>query len=316
MRLLNIIIIFLCIACVSACNDSNEMIIDKQGSPALWKISAKSGAITSDTQSDISQSHIAKPLYIFGTIHLLPKGAKWQSETLNKAIADSDVLITETIGLEDDANVSRIFNHMSRDEAVIDIEQRVQDDQRSKLNQIINNQNLSQKLLDSMETWAAALSISNAITSDMGFKRALGVETILKDIFDGGNKPNEGLETIAAQFAIFDDLSENDQRAMLASIITNSDNSKESLIKLVNAWLDGDTDALLTETNTGMLTNPIVREALLDGRNRKWVKVLEQKMSQDRDIRYFVAVGAAHLVGENGVPELLRKAGYSVERIQ
>ena len=321
-----IYIILLCLFFTNACSNNDEIVIEKQGAPALWKVSAKIDSHiddennTDDIQHDNNQTDIGKKanieFYLFGTVHLLPEGAQWQSEALSQAIAQSDILITETIGLEDTANVSKIFTTMSRDEPVNDIDKRVRPSQRNLLKNIIKEQGLSQQALNNMETWAAALAISNAITSDLGFKRIFGVETILKDIFDEAEKPNEGLESIASQFAVFDDLNENHQRAMLESIVDNGENSKDSLLNIVDAWLDGDSDALLQETNTGIMTSLTMREALLDNRNRKWVIKLQEKSKNIDDIVYFVAVGAAHLVGKNSVPNLLQNAGYKVERIQ
>ncbi len=321
-----IYIILLCLFFTNACSNNDEIVIEKQGAPALWKVSAKIDSHiddennTDDIQHDNNQTDIGKKanieFYLFGTVHLLPEGAQWQSEALSQAITQSDILITETIGLEDTANVSKIFTTMSRDEPVNDIDKRVRPSQRNLLKNIIKEQGLSQQALNNMETWAAALAISNAITSDLGYKRTFGVETILKDIFDEAEKPNEGLESIASQFAVFDDLNENHQRAMLESIIDNGENSKDSLLNIVDAWLDGDSDALLQETNTGIMTSLTMREALLDNRNRKWVIKLQEKSKNIDDIVYFVAVGAAHLVGKNSVPNLLQNAGYKVERIQ
>lgn len=306
MRYLYFIALFIMMGLLSACNESDRIVIERSGTPALWKI----------TQENLGTDNIQNrpSLYLFGTIHLLPKGTNWQSEILDKAIAASDHLIVETTGLDDSANLNKIFTSMASDEDTIAITQRVSGAELIALKNIIDDRGLSHANLSKMESWAAALAISSSLTNDMGLERDLGVETILHERFKG--RPIEGLETIAAQFSIFDDLSEADQRTMLNAIINGSDQSQASLMRLLNAWLDGDNEALMNETDSGILSSPNVREALLDGRNRKWVKALEQKMSQDEDISYFVAVGAAHLVGENGVPELLRKAGYTVERVQ
>lgn len=301
--------VMLCALFLAACSDNDPIDMERSGAPALWKVTKNS-----DKGADGNQSANASILYIFGTIHLLPKGAHWQNETLDKAIAESDHLILETTGLDDSANVSRIFTSMSTDEDVIKITQRLDGGNLQKLKNLIDDQNLSASGLSKMETWAAALAISNSLTSDMGLQRSLGVETILTQRFKG--KPIEGLETIASQFSIFDDLAERDQRAMLQSIVTDSDNSDAAFLTLLHAWLDGDIDQINAETQHGILSSPNVREALLDGRNRKWVRALYNRLNDEGTKTYFVAVGAAHLVGPNGVPELLKSAGYRVQRIQ
>jgi len=310
MDIINKIILLLSFCFISACSNFNEITVERHGKPALWKVSTK----LSDTNNDKQTNNAS--LYLFGTIHLLPKGAEWRTSTIDSAIKDSDILITETTGLEDTANVSKIFNAMAMDEKTTNILERVRSADIDTLKYVIKDHGLSQKALNNMETWAATLAISNAYTSDLGLKRTLGVETILTKQFKEQNKPMEGLETIASQFAIFDNLSEKDQRHMLEEVINNGVDSRANFLKLLDAWLDGNSEALLDETDTGLLKSPAVKEALLNGRNRKWVNALINKLDNGTHKQYFVAVGAAHLIGKNGVPKLLQDAGYRVERIQ
>ena len=53
--------------------------------------------------------------------------------------------------------------------------------------------------------------------------------------------------------------------------------------------------------------------ALLDNRNIQWAEILPEKM---QEAPAFIAVGALHLPGDNGVINLLRQKGYQVEPIQ
>ena len=52
---------------------------------------------------------------------------------------------------------------------------------------------------------------------------------------------------------------------------------------------------------------------MLDARNKKWIQKMPEMMSQHS---VFFAVGAAHLPGDNGVINLLKKAGYTVKSIE
>ncbi len=350
MTYIRFIAILLVCAFFGACNDEQKIdaiLIDKQGSPALWKITQKPNRgnesnrnnesiknisdevsdkenkipIKSDDPSQETNNHsLKKPLtiYLFGTIHLLPEGAQWQNSILNDIISQSDRLIIETTGLEDTARVGEIFKSTATDEKTPDLISRIAPIHKDKLSQVVDNSKIPMAALDRFETWAAALTLANSMTSTMGLKTGLGVENILATQFKDAQKPIEGLETIRDQFALFDQLPESDQQAMLNVIIEGADNSKSDFSNLLNAWLDADLDALLDASNTGFLEAPVIREALLDGRNRHWAKILSAKFQVSRleSEQFFVAVGAAHLVGENGVPDLMRKAGFEVKRVQ
>ncbi len=301
-RLMRYIFLFFFLSILSACG-SQSITVDKAGAPALWKVSL-------DEQSEDSEAQ--NSLYLFGTVHVLPKGAKWSTPALEKAIDSSDILVVETLGLEDTANISKIFLEMAQDEPSPAIVSRLSGDDKIALEQLIDQQNLSKKILSSMETWAATLAIANSLTDEMGLERSLGVETIVSKRFK--DKDIQGLETIASQFAVFDNLPEAQQRNMLKSVVNDAGNSEEAFLRLLNAWLDGDIENLLSDS--GMMALPQVRKGLLDDRNEKWAIELNKKMQQADAKQYFIAVGAAHLVGEKGVPNLLKGQGYKVERIQ
>ena len=71
----------------------------------------------------------------------------------------------------------------------------------------------------------------------------------------------------------------------------------------------GDPQALLASTPD--LQNPAVRKPMLDDRNGAWLPKIEKMLN--RRGTYFITVGATHLVGRYGVPNLLRTDGYKVE---
>jgi uncharacterized protein len=121
-----------------------------------------------------------------------------------------------------------------------------------------------------------------------------------------------GLESYAAQFGIFDALSAADQQALLRAVI--DDDSAEDETAMRAAWLTGDVEALSQLTVTGMLAEPGLRAALLERRNKEWAERIAPMILAGREP--FIAVGAAHMLGEDGLPALLAARGMRVRRIQ
>lgn len=134
------------------------------------------------------------------------------------------------------------------------------------------------------------------------------VESALTKLAKESGLTVNGLETIPEQMALFDSIPDTEQAASLVKTLKEQDKSREVMQKLVVAYRKGDVDALHELiASTPDMEN--YTDLLLYNRNRKWVPILNEQM---RKAPAFIAVGGGHLGGTNGVIDLLRKEGYTV----
>ena len=126
-------------------------------------------------------------------------------------------------------------------------------------------------------------------------------------------KPVEGLETPEEQLTIFHDLTETDQRAMLAEAVTDADDEGPQLKATVADWLGGRTDALAARVNRDFASTPGVRAALLTARNRRWAAWIADRLQRPGSV--VVAVGAGHLAGPDSVQAQLARLGITITRV-
>lgn len=125
-----------------------------------------------------------------------------------------------------------------------------------------------------------------------------------------------GIETAAEHFGVMDDFSLEEQMVMLRAVLKRTQVHKEAdFERLMAAYLEGDSDkitALDEQITGGMLPKELwvkMRDRLLDKRN---VVMAERTIKVANDKPVFVAVGASHLAGDNGLIAAFKKAGFKL----
>ena len=266
--------------------------------PALWKVADKDTTI-----------------YLFGTIHLMPKGTEWRTAKFNQATASSSTLVVETI--IDEANPQAAIGAMMKlavSANLPPILDRVPADKRTALAGVIARSGMPAGILDKLETWAAGMILLGVTFKDLGLEANSGVETALRSEFKTAAKPIDQLETNAEQFGFFDTLPEAAQRKFLTSVLDDPTKGRAEFAEMLNVWARGDVKAMGETFNRELADSPDLRENLLRKRNANWNYWLQRRMQQPGTL--FVAVGAGHLSGSDSVISMLEKSGYKVKRVQ
>lgn len=246
--------------------------------------------------------------WMLGTIHLLPDDVPWRTEAIDSVVEKADLLVVEIAELEDRVAIAQLFVALGTTHGQPDLAERVPARQRNHLRAMIERGGYSPEDFRAIETWAAALMLAQV--HSVG-DPANGVDRVVTREF--ANREVREFEGPRAQLAIFDRLAEEDQRVLLGSAIMDRETARAEAQALLKAWLTGDEAAILEAATTGAMADREVREALLVGRNRAWLPRLETLLHQRE--RPLVAVGAAHLVGPDGLAALLERRGYTVRRL-
>ena len=263
--------------------------------PALWLVEGPGG----------------QKAWLFGTIHALPQKVNWRSAKVEAALKQSDRLLLEVANIEDDAATAQAFAALATSPGLPPLDRRIPADLRDELDAALKADRFAPGSLDRYESWAAALVLQNAAMAAGNSDSANGIDRALVRGYD---RPVEEFEGAAAQLAIFDRLPEAAQRALLAAALAHPGEEQASMRKLEAAWAHGDLATVDAETSADFLSTPELREALLTQRNDAWLARLVSELRQGA--HPFVAVGLAHLAGQDGLPTLLAQRGYRVTRLQ
>jgi uncharacterized protein len=167
-------------------------------------------------------------------------------------------------------------------------------------------------LIQSMKPWMVMLMIEALGSQDAGLDPELGLDKHFYDMANGAGKTVIGLETAASQMDRFDKMPEAMQEQMLRSELSEMAAEKAGLRALLTAWQTGDTAAIEKMLLSSFSSNPVAYASLITERNRNWMPQLDACLK--RSSPCFVIVGAAHIVGPEGLLAMLQKRGYRVEQ--
>ena len=280
--------------CLVGCSDAPGDEADgPPPNPLLYEIASADGTVEG---------------WMLGTIHALPDGTKWRTPAITSAINEADFLLVEITALDNRAALAETFAALGTTPGLPPIAERVPATLAPALADMLDRGGLDSGSFASTETWAAALTLAQLSAEG---DPANGVDRALIREFSA--RPVRELEGVRAQLAIFDRLPEADQRDLLTAVITQASDAKTQAKKLRRAWLTGDVAMLEEATRKGILADPELREALLVQRNRAWAEAIIPLLEDEP--RPLIAVGAAHLVGVEGLASLLQAAGYRVRRL-
>lgn len=262
--------------------------------PALWRIDGPQG----------------ERGYLFGTIHSLGRPALWRSGKVEAALGESDRIVVEVAGLADRTALQKTFADLSTSPGLPPVSQRIDPALRQRLADAMRKAGAREANFVDVETWAVALSLARA--GQDGDDAANGIDRAV--MAAAGKRPVVELEGAAGQLGLFDALPEQEQRDLLEAVLRDAGAIDSEGGDLAAAWRKGDMALIEEETRAGLLADPELRAALFTGRNRSWTDKVAAMLTQGE--HPFVAVGAAHMAGSEGLPAMLEARGFKVTRVQ
>ncbi len=255
---------------------------------------------------EVSGKGLKNPSYIFGTFHLMCKDDIRFSEQLKTAVTNSNLLYLE-MDMDDPAIMLGGLLMMNMKDG-----KKLQDmysaEEYEKVATFFKDTlHIPIGLLQRTKPFFLAALLYPKM---MPCKTVSGVEEELMKLAKQQKKEIKGLETMEFQSAVFDSIPYEEQaKELLKSIDSMVAYQKyfDTMISVYKTQRLMDIEQLFKDSEFGMEAH---QDLLLNDRNKNWVTQLKTIMKNES---VFVAVGAGHLVGKEGLISLLRKEGYSLK---
>jgi uncharacterized protein YbaP (TraB family) len=267
----------------------------KPGSHFMWKVEGPGGSTA----------------YLLGSLHVLTADYYPLSAAINKAFAESKTLVEE-VDLDEASDPTTMMAALSKamltDGRTLD--QVIAPELYAEVKKRAEAASLPMAALQRMKPWLVSIALMVPSLQAAGFRPELGVDRHFFDRAKDSGMKRQGLETMAYQLDRFDAMTPKLQEELLKSTIDELDTTVSSVKEMAQAWSFGNVAAIEKISLKQMKEAPQLYQSLLVERNNNWIPHVETCLKQNAGC--FIVVGAAHLVGPDGLPVLLTKKGYKV----
>jgi uncharacterized protein YbaP (TraB family) len=268
-----------------------------QAKTFAWKASGKGGTI-----------------YLIGSIHVMSESFYPLNPALEAVFTDSDLLVEEVDlaeMLDPTAQLSILSRGMLPGSQSLD--KVISPATMALVQKAVGDLGAAAGPLMRFKPWMLAIALQGLELAKIGFNPALGLDQHFYDQARTGGKGVQGLETVEFQISRFDDMTAEQQDRMLAETLKELATETAAVGKLGDAWKAGDVPAIERIALTDLKSDPLMYQRLLVERNKNWMPKIEALFA--RRGRALVVVGAAHLVGPDGLIAMLKAKGYTVEQL-
>lgn len=253
--------------------------------------------------------------YLFGTIHVGKANFFPLDLAATQAMAKSGELVVEL-----DASQTDKMQAGLRRYAMLPPPQTLDSMLTPQLKQRLHTQldalAIPREAVQGWKPWMATLTLTMGALKKLGYGFEYATEFYFISIANALKKPVAELESIDYQFQLFDNIPPQDQLVYLDESLgyLEKNEMQADTQALIDAWLASDPAALQQITLKSLQEAPRsadwVKQKLFTERNQHMADKIDEMLIEGRTP--FVAVGALHLTGADGLPALLEKRGYRV----
>ena len=259
-------------------------------------------------------SDTSKTAYLFGTMHLMAEDSFFFPDTLSALLSKSDVLVMELNNEVFDPSIMDIM--LLEEGELFDFFSEAQQD--SILGFTAEKLSLSEEMFQASFSKLKPVIVSQLfammsnVTDDTTAQGIKSHEAELSFLAKIDSIPLIGFETAREQINLFDELPKEVQSEMVMEQVRGVDNISD-FGTLTELYKSQNVDSMYYFIHNSDSYFSEYEEEFLSKRNRNWVPKIITILS---DQKAFIAVGAGHLGGPNGLIHLLREAGYTVKPIR
>ncbi|WP_101341081.1 TraB/GumN family protein [Cereibacter azotoformans] len=264
-----------------------------------------------------------RQVVIAGTYHLADPRHAASLERLRPLIAEASALLVEA-GPEEEA---RLKEAMARDPSLMisdgpTLPEVLSEEEWQTLSDALRARGVPPVLASKFQPWYASMTLALPPCAVEAAKNPDGLDRLAMRAAGDAGVPVRSLEPWNTVFDLFAELTPEEQLAMIRTALPLEDRVEDLAVTLADRYFAGQSrlvwEYMRIEAHDMPGYTPEAADAefarmeqtLISRRNHGWLPVIEEAAAKGPVV---VAVGALHLPGQEGVLELLDRAGYRIE---
>jgi len=267
------------------------------GKSTLWKVTSKTGT-----------------LYLQGSVHMLKAADYPLDPAIETAYAKSSTVFFEVdFGKMNEISTQQLLLKKALLPTGKTLQGSLDAATFKRLEKATQKAGLPLKSMNVFKPWFVILGVVVIETQKLGFSPEKGLDNYFFKKAIADKKKIIPLETIQFQLGLFDELSKENPNIFVNYSLDDLEHLSTDMEKIRSSWKSGDFNALEKVVTESINKYPDFKKRFLTDRNKQWKKVLLTQLKTSETA--IVIVGAAHLVGKEGLVELLKAQGYTVEQL-
>jgi len=257
-------------------------------------------------------------VFLLGSIHVVPDDIYPLKEEIENAHKSSDFLVVEADAANIDmAKVQQLTMETGMYSGGKTLKSEIPEDLYKKLGEELKKTGMiTIELAGGMKPWLIALTLSQLQLMKMELKMDNGIDMHFLKLAKDKKKILE-LESAAFQIELLSGFSDEMQIEFLKSSVEESSDMKDKFNSMVEAWKKGDSKELIKIIKEEYVGKPKLKplyDKLIGDRNVTMTDKILTYLNDKTDKKYFVVVGAGHMVDKGGIVDILSKKGFKVEQ--
>lgn len=261
---------------------------------SLWKISGRTNTV-----------------YLLGSAHFLKQSDYPLPPVIENAFGNSAMVVFETdIDKLQSLDVQMRLLKKAQLPLGQTLRQQLSTNTYAAFQEHLKRTGLAEIVFQQLKPALAAMTLEVLAMQKAGLDPSQGLDQHFFNLAQKAGKKIVPLETVDFQIDLITGFSPEEGELIMKSTLEDIDTAEKQLGELLDAWRNGDAGTLQKLLNHAMADAPAIFKRLVTDRNRTWLPKIAEWARQDQSV--IIIVGAGHLVGPEGVVELLRKQGLKV----